>query len=139
MNGLKILVMLFSNWDNKDKRDSKAGSNTSILEFADGRQVYFVNDWGQSFGGWGQYFGRGNWNCKVYEQQTPLFVAGVKNGLVQFGYGGRHQGLQGRYSRRRCPLAYGVFGTNLGSTDPRSVPSCEGDAAGRGMLYTDFT
>src|SRR4051794_725822 len=90
LNGLKILVMLFSNWDNKDVRDHRKGSNTSILEFADGRQVYFVNDWGQSFGGWGRYFGRANWNCRMYQEQTPIFVAGVKEGRVQFGYGGAH-------------------------------------------------
>lgn len=92
LNALKVLVMLFSNWDNKDARNSKTGSNTSILEFTSGRRVYIVNDWGQSFGGWGQWFGRANWNCKVYQQQTPLFVAGVKNGLVRFGYGGAHTG-----------------------------------------------
>lgn len=92
LNGLKILVMLFSNWDNKDSRDIGKGSNTSILQFADGRQVLFVNDWGQSLGSWGRFFGRAHWNCPAYVEQTPSFTAGVKSGLVQFGFGGEHTG-----------------------------------------------
>jgi hypothetical protein len=90
LKGLKILVMLFSNWDNKDSRDTKKGSNTSILQLQNGKQVYFVNDWGQTFGAWGRLFGRENWNCVSYESQTRSFVAGVKNKFVQFGYGGEH-------------------------------------------------
>jgi hypothetical protein len=90
LKGLKILVMLFSNWDNKDSRDEKKGSNTSILQLRNGRKVYFVNDWGQSFGAWGRMFGRENWNCGPYENQTRFFITGVKDQFVQFGYGGEH-------------------------------------------------
>ena len=90
LNGLKILVMLFSNWDNKDSRDIKKGSNTSTIQLSDGRRILFVNDWGQSLGAWGRLFGRQHWNCQAYEDQTPMFVAGVKEGLVQFGFGGEH-------------------------------------------------
>jgi hypothetical protein len=90
LKGLKVLVMLFSNWDNKDKRDRYKGSNTSILEFADGRRVYFVNDWGQTFGAWGRMFGQANWNCSLYTEQTPEFVKGVSKGLVGFRYAGAH-------------------------------------------------
>ena len=91
LKGLKILVMLFSNWDNKDKRDSYKGSNTSILQLADGRVVYFVNDWGQSLGSWGRLFGRMNWDCDLFTKQTPEFVRGVDDdGNVRFGYSGGH-------------------------------------------------
>jgi len=90
LKGLKILVMLFSNWDNKDSRDPKKGSNTSVLQLSDGRTMQFVNDWGQSLGAWGRFFGRAHWNCVAYQSQTPLFTAGVKDGHVQFGYGGEH-------------------------------------------------
>lgn len=90
LKGLKTLVMLFSNWDNKDNRDAYKGSNTSILQTADGKRVYFVNDWGQSFGSWGRLFGRLNWDCPSYEQQTPSFVVGVEDGSVRFGYTGAH-------------------------------------------------
>ena len=90
LKGLKVLVMLFSNWDNKDSRDKYKGSNTSILQLADGSRVYLVNDWGQSFGAWGRLFGRMNWNCAMYERQTPEFVKGVRDGFVRFGYAGAH-------------------------------------------------
>ena len=33
LNGLKILMMLVSNWDNKDVRDVARGSNTAIFEY----------------------------------------------------------------------------------------------------------
>ena len=39
LNGLKVLMMLFSNWDNKDSRDLKKGSNTSLIELSDGRPL----------------------------------------------------------------------------------------------------
>jgi hypothetical protein len=90
LKALKVLVMLFSNWDNKDSRDSYKGSNNSILEFSDGRRVYFVNDWGQTFGAWGRIFGRVNWNCSLYAKQTPDFVKGVEDEFVMFGYTGDH-------------------------------------------------
>jgi hypothetical protein len=90
LKALKVLVMLFSNWDNKDSRDTRRGSNTSILEFSDGRKVYFVNDWGQSFGSWGRMFGRDNWNCKGYRSQTRSFVVASARNFVRFGYGGQH-------------------------------------------------
>ena len=35
LNGLKILMMLMSNWDNKDVRDVARGSNTAIFEYQD--------------------------------------------------------------------------------------------------------
>lgn len=90
LKGLKVLVMLFSNWDNKDSRDERAGSNTSILEKADGSRIYFVSDWGQSFGAWGRLFGRENWNCNSYNSQTRYFLNGVDQGKVRFGYAGTH-------------------------------------------------
>ena len=34
LHGLKMLVMLLSNWDTKDRRDVARGSNTAIFEHA---------------------------------------------------------------------------------------------------------
>jgi hypothetical protein len=93
LKGLKILVMLVSNWDNKDGRDVHKGSNTGVLKIANGgepRATYFVNDWGQSLGGWGSFWGRSHWNCSDYTKQTARFVTGVHDGRVHFGYGGQH-------------------------------------------------
>ncbi len=50
LNGLKILLMLLSNWDNKDVRDVARGSNTAIFQYrlADGAREarYLIIDWG---------------------------------------------------------------------------------------------
>jgi hypothetical protein len=90
VRALKVMVMLVSNWDNKDARDVRDGSNTGVLETERGR-VGFVTDWGQSMGGWGRWrFGRSNWNCRDYSVQTPGFVRGVSDGHVRFGYAGQH-------------------------------------------------
>lgn len=93
IKGLKILMMLVSNWDNKDRRDTYRGSNTGILQITEGdrtQDVYFVTDWGQTLGGWGRFFGRSMWNCAHYSQQTHSFVTGVDRSIVQFGYAGQH-------------------------------------------------
>ena len=90
--GLKILVMLFSNWDNKDARDEYKGSNTSVVSCGSGK-VYFVNDWGQTLGRWGHggFFGRHSmWDCRSYAAQTPQFTLGTQKGYVRFGYAGQH-------------------------------------------------
>lgn len=90
--GLKILVMLFSNWDNKDARDEYKGSNTSVISCGAGK-VYFVNDWGQTLGRWGHggFFGRHSmWDCRSFAAQTPQFVLGVEKRYVRFGYAGQH-------------------------------------------------
>jgi hypothetical protein len=96
LNALKILVMLVSNWDNKDARDEYKGSNTSVLACGEGaglQRVYFVNDWGQSLGRWGYggVFGRHTvWNCADFSGQSPAFISGMQANNVQFGYTGQH-------------------------------------------------
>lgn len=89
LNGLKILVMLFSNWDNKDGRDTRRGPNTGVLD-TQGGLVYFVTDWGQSLGAWGSLAGRSHWNCTDYARQTPAFVRRIDGNRVIFGYQGQH-------------------------------------------------
>lgn len=93
LNGLKILMMLISNWDNKDVRDLDRGSNTAILEFREGDRTerrYMVTDWGGSMGKWGGVMGREKWDAKGYEKQTSDFIKGVERGFVEFGYSGQH-------------------------------------------------
>jgi hypothetical protein len=46
---LKIVMMLISNWDNKDGRERRSGSNTEITQRQVGgriRLIYQVSDWG---------------------------------------------------------------------------------------------
>jgi hypothetical protein len=91
--GLKIIVMLTSNWDAKDARDVDRGSNTAIIEYPNRGYTearYLVTDWGASMGKWGGFLRRGKWDCKGYAAETPKFVKGVRNGVVVWGYSGQH-------------------------------------------------
>ena len=68
LNGLKIVMMLLSNWDNKDVRDVARGSNTAIFEYRMERDVlearYLIIDWGAALGTWGSNaLSRGRWDC----------------------------------------------------------------------------
>ena len=94
LNGLKILVMLLSNWDTKDRRDVARGSNTAIFEHRISRwrreARYLITDWGGSMGRWGSNLvTRGRWDAAGFEAQTPQLVTGVDNGIVYFGYAGQ--------------------------------------------------
>lgn len=93
LNGLKVLMMLTSNWDNKDARDIDRDSNLGLFEDRRGGHpviLYFVADWGASMGKWGRVYNRNKWDCKGYSEQTRGFVKGVKNGVVEWGYVGQH-------------------------------------------------
>ena len=100
LNGLKILMMLVSNWDNKDVRDVARGSNTAIFEhrvhdnppeggsFTEAR--YLIIDWGAALGSWGNnVLKRGRWDPEAFAAQNQYFITGVDNGVVQWGYQGQ--------------------------------------------------
>ncbi len=91
--GLKIVNMLLSNWDTKDRRDVARGSNTAIFEVRTpwGREArYLITDWGGAMGKWGSnVVARGRWDATGFEAQTPQFVTGVRDGWVSFGYQGQ--------------------------------------------------
>jgi hypothetical protein len=92
LHGLKVMMMLVSNWDVKDTRSSD-GPNTSILRVQnrDGSTElrYIINDWGASMGKWGNVMTRSKWDCKGYESQTPEFVKGKLLNDVGFGFEGK--------------------------------------------------
>ena len=93
LNGLKIMVMLTSNWDSKDQEQAGKGSNTKIFVVktrAITENRYVVSDWGGTMGKWGNFFKRDKWNCESYQDQNRDFVKGVKNGEVDWGYAGQH-------------------------------------------------
>ncbi len=93
MGGLKIMVMLLSNWDTKDTRDG-AGSNNTIFDPAptgDATGPWFaVSDWGASFGKSGRFFRRDRWDWRGYRAQTPRFAALQPDGSIQWGFRGKH-------------------------------------------------
>jgi hypothetical protein len=89
LSGLKILIMLFSNWDNKDGRVGNGGPNTGMFRFQDGTIIYAFTDWGSGMGRWGSQPGTAtNWRCADFAEQTPSFVKGVAQGRVVFGWDG---------------------------------------------------
>jgi hypothetical protein len=90
--GLKLMLMLTSNWDSKDQRDASRGSNTAIfvIPVTGGEQRWYVfSDWGGSMGKWGGVMGREKWDAKGFASQTPKFVTGVNGSMVEFGYSGQ--------------------------------------------------
>jgi hypothetical protein len=94
LNGLKIVMMLLSNWDNKDVRDVARGSNTAIFEYQVDRDVlearYLIIDWGAALGTWGSHvLSRGRWNAQAFAAQNEEFVLGVDGDTVVWGYKGQ--------------------------------------------------
>jgi hypothetical protein len=93
LNGLKIMMMLVSNWDDKDFRDAASrGSNNAIYKDGD-RYIFFIDDWGASFGTWGGVLKRSKWNCEDYYRQSKNFVKSMQPGSVDWGYTGQHTRL----------------------------------------------
>jgi len=91
LNGLKILMMLLSNWDGKDARDG-AGSNTAVYtrpESGTKRLYYAFDDWGASMGKAGGFFKRDKWNPAGFREQTKTFVRGTSDEM-RWGYRGKH-------------------------------------------------
>jgi hypothetical protein len=92
-SGLKMVTMLLSNWDTKDRRDVARGSNTAIFEVRTpwGREArYLIADWGGTMGKWGSnVVARGRWDAAGFEAQTANFVTGVRDGWINFGYQGQ--------------------------------------------------
>jgi hypothetical protein len=93
LKGLKVIMMLTSNFDNKDVRDVKRGSNTAIFQVPTESGLenrYMVSDWGGSMGKWGGFIFREKWDCKGFRSQTKDFIKGVKGDIVEFGFSGQH-------------------------------------------------
>lgn len=92
LNGLKILMMLLSNWDAKDARDG-SGSNTAVYSRrgpGGDRLVYAFDDWGATLGKWGGFFSRDKWNADGFRQQTPAFASLAGGSTIRWGYHGKH-------------------------------------------------
>jgi hypothetical protein len=91
--GLKIMLMLVSNWDVKDASSSDPDPNTSVMKKEldnGGHEIhYLINDWGATMGRWGGIASRTKWDCSGYATQSKDFVKGVKNGYVEFGWEGK--------------------------------------------------
>lgn len=86
--GLKVMMVLISNWDIKD-------SNNEILATrnASGQNElrYIISDLGGSFGKTGGFFARTR--NKVSDFVKAPFIEDVKGNLINFNYGGKNQKL----------------------------------------------
>jgi hypothetical protein len=87
LQGLKILLLLVSNWDTKEK-------NLSIFEDdsnGEPRYLYLDDDWGASLGKWGSTFTWSKWDCDGFAKQTRDFVKEEGNGSLHWGFEGKNQ------------------------------------------------
>ena len=93
LQGLKVMMVLFNNWDIKD-------SNNQILFVQNargGNQLrYIISDLGATFGKTGSLpllwrITRSRNNPEDYEKAK--FIDGVKDGYVDFRYGGKNRGI----------------------------------------------
>ena len=138
LNGLKILNMLLSNWDTKDRRDVSRGSNTAIFEYRVSRWArearYLITDWGGAMGRWGSNIvSRGRWDPAGFEEQTPAFVAGLRGEWVNFGYQGQRTAEIARgisvddvawfyeYARRLTPASVRTGLLTCGATEEEAT------------------
>ena len=90
--GLKITMMLLSNWDAKDARDLGDSNNAVFRESEGDRWVlrYEVFDWGASLGRWGGLLRRDQSDCAGFAEDTHHFVKGVRQDKVEWGGTGKH-------------------------------------------------
>lgn len=87
LQGLKILMLLLSNWDTKT-------SNLAIFRddaFGRTRYIFADVDWGASMGKWGNMFSWSKWDCKGYAQQTPKFLKTAESGELKWGFNGKNR------------------------------------------------
>ena len=121
LNGLKVVMMLVSNWDNKDASDPAAGPNTAIYEEQNGAQknyLYAFDDWGATMGRWGGIVGRSKWDPEGFAEQSPDLVVGQKDGFLEWGYNGKNaselkDGVRPDDLRRLMPTLIGLTETDL--------------------------
>jgi hypothetical protein len=102
LRGLKILMLLVSNWDAKDARDMSTAAqprgnmNTNLAIFEDNstdniRLLYANMDWGASLGKWGNTFTWTKWDCRGFAEQTRRFLTVTDSGLLRWGFSGKHE------------------------------------------------
>ena len=79
LGGLRLLIMLVSNWDVKYP-------NFALIRLPDGETMYAITDWGETLG---QSDGKDRWNCQKYKNETAHWIDGVRDGYVAINYNGK--------------------------------------------------
>lgn len=98
LSGLKILIMLFSNFDNKDGRAGAGGPNTAIFQLKKSygtRIIYAFTDWGSGMGNDTSPKTRSDWRCDSFREESARWVQRAPNGTLDFRYDGNiNQGFR---------------------------------------------
>ena len=88
--GLRVVLMMLSNWDAKDLRSGQESSNTAVFRGPDGQMLYSFFDWGSTLGHWGNITRRTRNDCSGFSADTPHLITGVHDNVVVWGYSGKH-------------------------------------------------
>jgi hypothetical protein len=91
--GLRVVMILLSNWDAKDVRDGADESNTAVFRVtgAQPEREYSFFDWGSTLGRWGGLMRRTRSDCSGYAIDTPRLITAVRGNVVEWGFEGKHQ------------------------------------------------
>jgi hypothetical protein len=141
LNGLKIVMMLLSNWDNKDVRDTARGSNTAIFEYPSRHKKwearYLIIDWGAALGAWGSnILSRSRWDAVAFAGQNSQFIPGTDGDRVLWGYKGQHTDEAIReITREDVRWLYGL----LGGISDEQLGAAIRASGGSESEITDFT
>ena len=109
LSGLKILIMLFGNWDNKDARVGEGGPNTGIFQLTKPfgtRYIYAFTDWGAGLGSDASPKSRSDWRCAPFTAESAGWVhRAVSSDSLVFRYdGGIEEGF-----RTGIPVAHAAW------------------------------
>jgi len=91
LGGLKIVMMLLSNWDTKDAHYGDDSNNGVFLSNASGHPelLYSTFDWGASLGAWGGMMHRDQSDCVSFAADTPKFIEDPGGPALDWGYSGK--------------------------------------------------
>ncbi|HKE27939.1 MAG TPA: hypothetical protein VKB88_36540 [Bryobacteraceae bacterium] len=89
--GLRVAMMLLSNWDAKDARDGQQQANTAVFRGPAGEMLYSFFDWGSTLGRWGKLMRRTRSDCAGFAEDSPALITGVRENVVEWGYSGKHE------------------------------------------------
>jgi hypothetical protein len=89
--GLRVVLMMLSNWDAKDSRNGQGSSNTAVFRGSGGQMLYSFFDWGSTLGRWGNSMRRTRSDCSGFGGDTPHLIAGVHGNVVVWGYSGKNE------------------------------------------------
>jgi hypothetical protein len=80
LQGLKIMLLLVSNWDAREPNISIFEDNGTGAT----RYLYMTDDWSASLGKWGDRATWSKWDCSGFTEQTRHFVKRNANGSLQW-------------------------------------------------------